>query len=163
MGNMPGRGRNPMKSVQEVTRDHKNHDWGVAKCHRIPAVTHAQPLQNGWDSFVNAAKRSRKRERRDLTCRFACPGGTAASKWINSGAGSEKSIRKSAAEVTRSDWKHARDSEESHGIGPGSHPGSQETCPGSCKMPQDPCRDPCTTTAKHVGFVGKCSKTLPQA
>ena len=105
----------------------KKHDRGVAKCHRIPAVTHAHPLQNIWISLVNAAKRCRKRGRRGLTCRFACPGGTAASKWTNSGAGSEKFLRKPAPEVTRNDGIHARDGEDSHEIGPGSHPESQKT------------------------------------
>ena len=92
-----------MRSVQEVTRNHKKHDRGDVKCHRIPAVTHAEPLQNMWNPLVNAAERCRKRERRGLTCRFACPGGTAASKLMNSGAGSDKYLRNSAPGVTRND------------------------------------------------------------
>ena len=71
MENMTRHDENPMKSVPEVTGNHRKHERGEAKSHRVPAGSHAEPLQNTWESLVIAPKHRRKRERLLLTCRFA--------------------------------------------------------------------------------------------
>ena len=72
MENMTRHDENPMKSVPEVTGNHRKHDRGEAKPHRIPAGGDAEPLQNTWESLVIAVKHCRKRKRRLLPCRSAC-------------------------------------------------------------------------------------------
>ena len=71
MKNMTGHDENPMKSVPEVTGNHRKHDRGEAKSHRIPAGSNAEETANTWDSLVIAAKHCCKRKMLLLTCRFA--------------------------------------------------------------------------------------------